>query len=204
MAKDCSNRLQETIHFIYTVYWPRFPFIMISLLCLSPKGTEKIAQITIESSLDTSKLNETTSLTITDYTKDKELLNNKNLNLKLLPQTGAGISSLIKFNSYLYDRQKAGIINITDYGTIYVLPPSDKDQAYLNGYLKVTPTMPPAEASSSSGAISTQQHTNDSAHMNVNKAHTSNSAASSLLSRVSILYACVCVLARYCLHHTKS
>ena len=151
---------------------------MISLLCLSPKGTEKIAQITIESSLDTSKLNETTSLTITDYTKDKELLNNKNLNLKLLPQTGAGISSLIKFNSYLNDRQKAGIINITVLGTIYVLPPLEKGQAYLNCYLKVNPTVPTAVASSSSGASSTKQHS-------------SNSAATSLLSRVSILYACI-------------
>ena len=166
---------------------------MITLLCLSPKGTEKMAQITIESLLDSSKLNETTSLTITDYTKDKELLNNKNLNLKLLPQSDSDESSLIKFNSYLYDRQKAGIINITDYGTIYVLPPLEKGQAYLNCYLKLNITIPPSETSSSSGANSAQHimtntaqsQTTDLAKTNRNKTQSSNSAANSLLSRVS-------------------
>ena len=165
---------------------------MITLQCLSPKGTEKMAQITIESSLDSSKLNETTSLTITDYTKDKELLNNKNINLKLLPQSDSDKSSLIKFNSYLNDRQKAGIINITVLGTIYVLPPLEKGQAYLNCYLKANATIP-AETISSSGASSTKQHTSDS-------------AATSLLSRVSTYNYCLHLrtsMVRYCLHHTK-
>jgi hypothetical protein len=88
-------------------------------------------------------INTQNKLIIKDYTKDcwiwKDYDSNDDIRFEISCADDAGSKSLVNFGNYLFQRQKAGIIDVINDSSnqnsdiLYILPPSSTNQTVLHG-----------------------------------------------------------------------
>lgn len=128
----------------------------ISLYCVSAKGQEFISSVYVEPisqsflNSDFNLIREISAMTIHDYTKDANIVQENRIDFKLVPENPSYLTCITKFSNYLHERKKAGVVSLkaqtntttkqpnmrTNRLTVYVLPPETRNQEYLNCSIK--------------------------------------------------------------------
>jgi hypothetical protein len=104
------------------------------LLCKNAKGFEHMAFVKLKNDEFSKYFDD--SIIIDDYSKDPSIVNTIEYSTDFLPVSELDTTEVIKFNTYLIQKRKCGIVHGKNC-IVYILPPKSPNQCFLSCLLKI-------------------------------------------------------------------